>query len=301
MRFTLTRRLDWTRDGDSWPNRGASRFVTAGGIRWHVQLMGQGPVLLLLHGTGASTHSWRDLAPLLAERFTIIAPDLPGHGFTEALPYAQMSLPGMSAALGALLERIGHRPVAVIGHSAGAAIMVRAVLEARFVPHALVALNGALLPWRGVPGRVFSPTAQLFASVPVVSRFLSWHALDRKAIEGLVANTGSRLDEVGIEFYRRLVADPDHIRATLTMMANWDLEPLARALPELAPPLFLVVGENDGTVSPREAERVRERLPSTEIHRLSGLGHLAHEERPQDVAVLIGELLGRAGLLPDPS
>ncbi|NKN33062.1 alpha/beta fold hydrolase BchO [Marichromatium bheemlicum] len=301
MRFTLAKRLDWRRDGDRWPNRGCSRFVTAGGIRWHVQLLGQGPVLLLLHGTGAATHSWRDLAPLLAEHFTIIAPDLPGHGFTEALPYAQMSLPGMSAALGALLERLGLAPEAVVGHSAGAAIMVRACLDARLAPRALIAINGALLPWRGVPGQVFSPTARLFAAVPVISRFLSWHALDRKAVEGLMANTGSQLDDTGIELYRRLIGDAGHVRATLSMMANWDLEPLAQALPALEPPLLLIVGEADGTVSPREAERVRARLPGTEIQRLPGLGHLAHEECPEIVAGLIRERLAPPGLSSAPS
>ena len=58
--------LDWATDGADWPNREASRFVEAAGLRWHVQVMGAGPVLLLLHGTGASTHSWRDVMPKLA-------------------------------------------------------------------------------------------------------------------------------------------------------------------------------------------------------------------------------------------
>ena len=51
---------EWKREGRDWPNREASRFVLASGLWWHVQVMGSGPVLLLLHGTGAATHSWRD-------------------------------------------------------------------------------------------------------------------------------------------------------------------------------------------------------------------------------------------------
>jgi len=57
---------DWDREGRDWPNRAASRFVQASGLRWHVQVMGEGPTVLMLHGSGAATHSWRDLAPLLA-------------------------------------------------------------------------------------------------------------------------------------------------------------------------------------------------------------------------------------------
>ena len=62
----------WNRQGRDWPNRDASRFVTDGGVRWHVQVMGEGPVVLLLHGAGAATHSWRDLAPRLAQHAGVV-------------------------------------------------------------------------------------------------------------------------------------------------------------------------------------------------------------------------------------
>lgn len=148
---------NWELDGRDWPNRASSEFVSAGGLRWHVQRMGQGPVLLMLHGTGAATHSWRDFAPILAEHFTLIAPDLPGHGFTSAPPYERMSLPGMAGLIGSLVETLGVQPDLVLGHSAGAAILIRARLEGRIAPRGLISLNGALLPWRGLPGRLFSP------------------------------------------------------------------------------------------------------------------------------------------------
>lgn len=67
---------------ENWPHRDCSQFIEAAGLSWHVQRMGEGPALLLLHGTAAATHSWAGLMPLLARRFTVIAIDLPGHGFT---------------------------------------------------------------------------------------------------------------------------------------------------------------------------------------------------------------------------
>ncbi len=119
-------RLDWARDGRDWPNRDASRFVDAGGLRWHVQVLGpadaDAPTLLLLHGTGAATHSWRALAPRLAHGFRVVAPDLPGHGFTSMPPADGLSLPGMAAAVGALLAALDASPALVVGHSAGAAV-----------------------------------------------------------------------------------------------------------------------------------------------------------------------------------
>lgn len=188
---------DWTREGRDWPNRESSRFVTAAGLRWHVQVTGHGPVLLLLHGTGAATHSWRDLLPLLARRFTVLAPDLPGHGFTETPPRHGLSLPGMACSLSELLNVLDSRPLLVCGHSAGAAILARMCLDGHIAPRVLVSLNGALLPLSGLPGRLFSPIAKLLAVNPLVPRLFAWRASDRVALDRLIDSTGSTLDARG--------------------------------------------------------------------------------------------------------
>ncbi|MFD2113165.1 alpha/beta fold hydrolase BchO [Thiorhodococcus fuscus] len=290
-------RLDWERDGRDWPNREHSRFVSAGGLRWHVQRMGQGPVLLMLHGTGASTHSWRDFAPELAEHFTLIAPDMPGHGFTDSPVYDRMSLPGMAGFVGELVRELGVTPDLVLGHSAGAAILIQACLDGWIAPRAIISLNGALLPWRGVPGRIFSPAAKLFARNALASHYFSWRAKDRRMIQRLVDSTGSKLDPLGVDFYQRLIRSPAHVRSSLSMMANWNLGLMEQGLPRLETSLFLVVGEEDSTVSPREARRVRQHFqPAAEIVALPGLGHLAHEERPREVADTVRRIAAQFGL-----
>ena len=213
-----------------WPNLHASRFVRAGGLRWHVQVMGEGAPLLLVHGTGAATHSWRDLAPPLASRFTVIAPDLPGHGFTEAPSRARLSLPGIARALQSLLWVLDVRPVMAAGHSAGAAVLARMCLDGMIAPRALVALNPALLPMDGVPGELFSPLAKLLAGVPLLPALFAWRARDRRVVERLLAGTGSRLDPKGVALYASLVREPSHAAAALGMMAQWDLRPLRAEL-----------------------------------------------------------------------
>ena len=280
----MTPPLDWQRDGSDWPNRAASRFVTAGGVRWHVQQLGAGESMLLLHGTGASTHSWRSLAAPLAARYALLAPDLPGHGFSSALPDGAQTLAGMAAAVRALLDALGVQPTVAVGHSAGAAILARMVLDGAIAPRHLVSLNGALLPWRGLPAALFSPLARLMAASDLVPRLFAWRAADRAAVARLVEGTGSRLDARGVELYARLVRAPAHVAGALAMMANWDLGPLERDLPRLAVPLLLIVGENDRTVSPAQAKRVRQLLPTARIVSLPALGHLAHEEDAARVA-----------------
>ena len=288
---------DWEREGLDWPNREASRFVQAGGLRWHVQRMGQGPVLLLVHGTGSATHSWRDLAPRLAERFTVVAPDLPGHGFTQSPPKAAgLSLPGMAGGLAALLDALGTKPDLAVGHSAGAAILARLCLDGAIAPRALVSLNGALLPLRGLAAHWFAPAARLFVSNPLLIRVFAWRAQAPDSVERLFATTGSNLEADGLKLYRRLISTPSHVASTLGMMANWDLMPLKRDLPGLRTPLILVSAERDGTIGPADARKVSALVPGSEVVALPEVGHLAHEERPDRVAELIGRIADRYGL-----
>lgn len=288
----------WDSDGRDWPNRASSRFLQAGGLRWHVQVMGSGPVALLVHGTGAATHSWARLAPLLAERFTVVAPDLPGHGFTEMPPQSGMSLTGMAQGLAGLLEAMGLEPELAVGHSAGAAVLCRMCLDRQIAPALMVSLNGALMPFRGLPGQLFSPIARLAASNSLLPRLFAWQAgADRRMIDRMLRDTGSQIDGVELDMYRRLACRSGHVGAAIAMMAQWDLRPLVRDLPRLGTPLTLVVGARDRAVRPAEARRVSAILRSASIVTLPGLGHLAHEERPDEVAQLIVKLAGSAGLL----
>jgi magnesium chelatase accessory protein len=289
--------LIWSRDGGDWPNREASRFIEAAGLRWHVQQLGQGPALLLVHGTGAATHSWRGLAPLLARSFSVIAPDLPGHGFTASPPSHRLSLPGMAVDLGALLGKLGAKPDIVVGHSAGAAILARMCLDGQVAPSLLVSLNGAFLPFGGVAQQLFSPLAKLLVLNPLVPRLFAWQASHAGAVERLIRNTGSGVDLQGIALYGKLVRSPAHVATALRMMANWQLEPLARDLPKLKTKLLLVAADNDRAIVPEVAGQVRDRVPHAVIERVPG-GHLAHEEAPQRIADLILRYAAQSGQTP---
>jgi magnesium chelatase accessory protein len=279
--------LRWSRDGRGWPLAEHSRRIVAAGIDWHVQCYGSGPPALLVHGTGAATHSWRGLGPRLARQFTVVAPDLPGHGFTQALPARRCSLPGFAGALGELVRALDLGPALAVGHSAGAAILARGALDGTLAPRALVALNGALAGWRGGAALLFAPLARLLAATPVAPALFAWRGRDRRVVERLVANTGSRLDADGLALYARLVANPAHVAGALAMMANWDLAPLERDLPRLGTPTLFLAGAGDRTVPPSESRAAHARVVRSEFALLPGLGHLAHEEAPEAVATAI--------------
>lgn len=286
--------LDWERDATDWPNRQASQFVRAAEMRWHVQMLGEGPLLLLLHGTGASTHSWRALAPLLAQRFRVVAIDLPGHGFTTAPPQGAYALPQMAQAVTALLRVLHLQPELVVGHSAGAAIAIRMALDGAIAPRRIVSLNGALLPFPGVAALAFPALAKLLFLNPFAASFLAWRGSDPKAVTRLIEGTGSHLDAEGLALYARLFATRRHVGAAIGMMANWDLAGLKRELPGLRLPLTLVAADGDRAVPPRDADIVARIAPLATVLPVQGYGHLAHEEAPALFADLIAAQAGAA-------
>jgi magnesium chelatase accessory protein len=248
--------------------------------------MGEGPVVLLVHGTGASTHSWRDVMPILARHYSVIAVDLPGHGFSAASTGQLSSIAGMSECLGALLRTMEVDPGFCIGHSAGAVVLCKTALERRIAPRVIIGINGAFLPLRGAAFMVFAPIARLLTHAAFVPRLIA-RRTSTADVARLIAGTGSTLDAAGIELYARLVRNPAHLAGAITMMGNWDLYAFERELPRLPVPLELIVAERDLTVPPRQALEVQRLLPNTVIHRLAGLGHLAHEEKPAQLADLL--------------
>ena len=283
--------LDWERDGRIWPHREASRFVTSGGLSWHVLEMGEGRPILLLHGTGASCHSWRGVMPQLAKTYRVIAPDLPGHAFTGGMRDAQMTLPGMADAVLGLVETLEIEPAAIIGHSAGAAIGLTAA-QVRFPLTPVVGLNPALAPFPWPATQVFPAMARLLALNPLVPKFFSGMSRLAGDTEGFIQrSTSSRIDREGARCYAALLGNSRHARGALAMMANWDLAPLERALPGIANPVLLIHARGDSAIPLDGVEDAARTLPDARLEVLPGLGHLMHEERPELVAGLIAEFL----------
>jgi magnesium chelatase accessory protein len=251
--------------------------------------MGEGPLVLLLHGTGAATHSWRGLMPLLAQRNRVLAVDLPGHGFTRGKPQGGLTLPGMAKALAELLTAIDTHPALLVGHSAGAAVALRMVRGG--VPACqVVGLNPALMPFPGVLAPVFQTLARALVLNPLVPRIFARTTRGAGDTERFLArSTGSKIDAEGLRCYGKLLGNAHHCRGALEMMANWDLARLQRDLPAVIAPVLLIHGDRDSAVPTSAVEQARKLLPHAQLTILPGLGHLAHEERPDLVAEAIAQ------------
>ncbi len=286
--------MQWQDYRDVWPNAADSQFVHAGGIKWHVQIAGQGPCLLLLHGTGSGNFSWRASLPTLSRHFKVVAPDLPGHVFSARGEGDHLSLQGMSDALIALLKAINQTPTVIVGHSAGAAIAANLVLrEARLSNAHLIGLNPAWLPLPGVPAWIFGPAAKLAALNPLSAWATTRFAKKPGVIAKWVAQTGSQLAPDGLDLYRSVFTHSGHVHSVLGMMAAWQLSGLSEALPRLKNEVTILAGSNDKTIPIALAHAACRAMPQTQLIIQDGLGHLAHEERPAET---VAELLRVCGL-----
>lgn len=282
--------MRWPPPAD-WPMADVSRRVECRPHRWHVQEQGEGPTILLLHGAGGATQSWRNLFPLLAQDHRVVAVDLPGQGHTRAGTRGRHGVAATAQDLAILCRQEGWTPDLIVGHSAGAPIALQMVRDGMTLAHGIVGINAALETFKGAAGLFFPLMAKTMAAVPLTARLFAATSTEGR-VKRLLEGTGSRIDARGQSLYLRLASDTEHVDGTLEMMAQWTLEDLSRDLPLIDTPVLLLTGDNDRAVPPATSIAAAARLPQGRHLSLGPLGHLAHEEDAVSVATAIGQHIG---------
>ena len=280
--------MRWPTDAQDWPLAEHSRLILHRPHRWHVQELGQGPLILLIHGAGGATHSYRHLAPILAKTHRVIAVDLPGQGFTQLGAQQRCGLDHMAEDLLALCRHEGWKPARIVGHSAGAAIALRMWELGARPENGIVGINAALGNFKGVAGWLFPMMARALAVTPFSASVFAGTAT-RNGVRNLIEGTGSKLTPEGLELYFRLASDRTHVDATLSMMAQWQLDGLLARLHQIETPVHLITGSADKAVPPQVSTDAVGRLPEAQLSVLPQLGHLAHEENAEAVANVISQ------------
>jgi magnesium chelatase accessory protein len=270
-----------------WPGRTHSRFVEHGALRWHLQQRGQGPLVLLVHGTGGATHSWEPCAEALATSHTVLAVDLPGHGFTTRAPSTgggdqALSLQGMAAALGGLLRALELAPTLVAGHSAGVAVLMQLALDGYIAPARIVGFNPALVPPPQLYVSLLAPILGAIVETDAMAQGGAWLARATGAVDLMLSSSGSTLTAEQLARYRWLCERPEHVHAALTMMSRWDLPQLLRDAHGLRVPLELIGGTRDRWVPSQALARTVDRIPMARFDTVDA-GHLIPDERPEVV------------------
>jgi magnesium chelatase accessory protein len=252
-------------------------------------------VILLLHGTAASTHSWAPVARALSAHATVIVPDLPGHGFTSAWPGRAPSIPDVATALTALIASLElPAPSVIAGHSAGAALAVAMAQAAGAHAPVIVGFNPSLVPPPAAYTSFIAPwLGALMQSEPVLA-IAARVARERVVIERLLESTGSALSEAQRAWYARLLRDPAHVAGALALMQGWDLNALLTSVGTFTSPATLVLGTRDRWI-PAEplAAVIAAHFPSADVRTWAG-GHVLHEEMPLEATALLADRMADA-------
>ena len=273
-----------------WPNRLNSEFIKSDNYNSHIQKFGStGKKLLLIHGTGASSHSWYPLIENLNLEFEILCLDLPGHGFTRELVRQKKQLMIIVDQISLLLRNIDFYPNIIMGHSAGAAVAYELAKKIETKPNT-IAINAAFGQFSGLAGVAFPYFAKIASSTTIPARFLSLLASKEEIVRKLIASTGSIIPEPQIKCYQYLFSNTEHVDGTLQLMADWDLGYFLDRLPEETAPIHFLVGDKDTTVPPHISKSWDQSMPNSSLTQFNGLGHLLHEESPSTVSTILENL-----------
>jgi pimeloyl-ACP methyl ester carboxylesterase len=264
------------------------------GHRVSYRTAGSGPALLLLHGIANSSETWERVAPLLSKRFTLIAPDLMGHG-QSATPRGDYSLGAHASAARDIVTALGHEHVTVVGHSLGGGIAMQFAYQFPERTDRLVLVSSGGL------GREVHFVLRA-ASLPGADYVLP--ALTSRRLLGLGRQIGGLLNRVGlrpggdIEVLGRGFEALDNAgsRQAFLHTVRAVIEPggqrvsaqnrlgLAARLPTL-----IVWGERDSIIPIRHGEAAHDAMPGSHFVPFERSGHMPHDDDPYRFAQLLIE------------
>jgi pimeloyl-ACP methyl ester carboxylesterase len=259
---------------------------------WYVEIQGQGPDLVLLHGLAASSFSWRHNRAPLARHFRVITPDLPGHGRSPAPPQGDYRIGALVRGLLDFLDWQGLDTIALGGNSLGGGLSLLLAREqpARVSALALLAPAAALtrVPYAFRPLRL--PVLGYAAAALLGPWLLPWFMR-------LVYCHPERLIPEAVVGYAPPYRDLSRRLALRQICRHLEILPLAEIaalLRDLPQPTTLIWGEQDRILPPAQGHWLAAHLPQAEFHLLPEVGHAPQEEAPELVNQIIIDFLGRS-------
>lgn len=273
------------------------RYVTVHGYRRAYVMAGSGPALLLVHGIGDSSDTWRPVFDQLARDHMVIAPDLLGHGRSEK-PRADYTIAGFANGMRDLLSLLGVERVTVVGHSLGGGV------AAQFAYQFPERCERLVLVGSGGVGRTVSPLLR-FAAVPgaeILMPFLGLppvRALSR-AGAGLLRSLNTALGRDAVEILAVFDALPDTqarraILRTLRSGVDWRgqvITMLDRAYLAEGMPTLIVWGRHDAIIPLGHGRMAHAALPGSRLEVFDDAGHFPHHIDPERFAALVAEFVG---------
>lgn len=276
------------------PRRGPleSREVLLHGHRVSYRAAGSGPLLVLIHGIAGSSATWGDVLPALAERYTVVAPDLLGHG-QSAKPRGDYSLGAYASGIRDLLGVLGHDRGTIVGHSLGGGVAMQFAYQfpERCERMVLVSSGGLghelhlLLRAAALPGAEWV--------LPMLCGRALRDAVD--GLAGLLGRAGLRAGADLEETWRSFVSlsDPEarqafiHTVRTVIDIRGQRASASDRLYLAAEVPTMIVWGERDPLIPVAHAHAAHERIPGSRLEIFARAGHFPYRDDPRRFAQVL--------------
>jgi pimeloyl-ACP methyl ester carboxylesterase len=260
-----------------------SWFTTVDGVRIHYQEAGEesAPPMILIHGFISSNLVWNEVfLPLAKAGFHVIAPDLPGYGYSDKPADGEYTIAAQARAVLGLMDRLGIDQATIVGASYGGAVAAMMALDypERVANLVLVGAVSNDQPKRKLLLRL--------AGVPVLGDiatplFLGSRWILRKRTEEVYRRLGYPLDERKLEARHHLLATANTHRAMIRSVRRWSADRISREASLIRQPTMLVWGEEDTHIPISDAFRLREAIPNSRLIVFRHCGHLPPTEYPE--------------------
>jgi pimeloyl-ACP methyl ester carboxylesterase len=266
------------------------------GHRLSYQVGGRGPVLVLVHGITNSSRSWEPVLASLARRFTVVAPDLLGHG-DSAKPRGDYSLGANASLLRDLMLALGHERATIVGHSLGGGIAMQMAYQFPERVERLVLVSSGGLGRQVTPllRAVALPGAELvlplLASQPLVNagaKVGGWiEQIGLRVGSDLAAMAGGFASLQDIEARRAFV----HTARSVIDVGGQRVDATDRLYLSEAIPTLILWGDRDPIIPARHGTRAHELMPGSRLRIFDGAGHYPHHDDPAGFAAAITEFV----------
>jgi pimeloyl-ACP methyl ester carboxylesterase len=261
-----------------WHLRG--RADLAGGfVAW--DRFGQGPPVVLVHGTPSWSYVWRGVVTPLVERFSVYLLDLIGYGDSEQRDGQDMSVAAQSRALAELLDVWGLERPALVGHDIGGSVVLRTHLVEGHPAGRIALVDAAvLLPWNTPASVHMKEHLEAYRTMPV-------HIYERVVGAHLATAVHRPLEPEDLDAYLRPWRGSEGQAAYFRKIAQWRDEDMAVLTPLLSTidvPVLVLWGEEDAWLSRETGERLAAAIPGAHLESVAGAGHFAMEDQPAAVA-----------------
>lgn len=277
----------------------ASQFVALpDGAVAHVRDQGNkaGPVLVLIHGSNASLHTWEPWAALLGAKYRVVTMDMPGHGLTGAVPNDDYSRTGMVAFVHEVTQKLGLTRYAIGGNSMGGGVAAQYAETWPDEVSALILVDASGIPRKPQPGAKV-PLAFRLAQTPVLNKLLLYVTPRSIIAEGLhkvFVDQSKVTDDMVARYYDLTLYDGNRRATGIRFRLPPSDEATAEKLGAIKAPTLILWGEKDGLIPVEYAGEFQKRIPGSKVVIYPDVGHIPMEEVADRSAADVGTFLDAA-------